>query len=73
MKRPEFHVNQLTDRPLPEVIEEAAREASAKVRDRNRRMGWPLITSSYIAEQKAVAETQAEELSSDTILPVKSR
>ncbi len=35
----------LTDRPLKEVIEEAAREAAEKVRDRNKRMGWPLVVS----------------------------
>ena len=34
----------ISDRPIREVIAEAAREASAKVRDRNKRMGWPLIT-----------------------------
>lgn len=35
----------LNDRPLKEVIEEAAREAADKVRDRNKRMGWPLVVS----------------------------
>lgn len=35
----------LTDRPLQEVIEEAAKEAADEVRDRNKRMGWPLVVS----------------------------
>lgn len=35
--------SKLTDRPLQEIIEEAAREAAEEVRDRNKRMGWPLI------------------------------
>lgn len=30
----------LTDRPLQQVIEEAAREAAEKVRERNKLMGW---------------------------------
>jgi len=35
----------LADRPLQEVIEEAAREAAQEVRERNRRMGWPIVVS----------------------------
>ena len=42
----------LSDRPLLEVIEEAAREASEKVRDRNRRMGWPVITGEYLRNEE---------------------
>jgi hypothetical protein len=35
----------LTDRPLKEVIEEAAKEAAKEVRERNKRMDWPLVVS----------------------------
>ncbi|MGJ8698089.1 MAG: hypothetical protein ACSHYF_17350 [Verrucomicrobiaceae bacterium] len=45
----------LTDRPLKEVIEEAAKEAADEVRDRNKRMGWPLIVS----ETKSPSPAQA--------------
>ena len=35
----------LADRPIKELIEEAAREAAEKVRSRNKRMGWPIVVS----------------------------
>ena len=53
--------NQLTDRPLKEVIEEAAREAAEEVRDRNKRMGWPLITSDYLRQLKEQENSQTTE------------
>ncbi|MDQ8192050.1 hypothetical protein [Roseibacillus persicicus] len=50
--------NQVTDRPIKEVIEEAARVASEKVRDRNRRMGWPLITNEFLRKEAAQKSPQ---------------
>ena len=44
--------NQLSDRALKAVIEDAAREAAEEVRDRNKRMGWPVITGEYLRKEK---------------------
>lgn len=52
MKRNNSDEKPLTDRPMQEVIEEAAREAYSKMCDRNRRMGWPVITVEYLREER---------------------
>jgi hypothetical protein len=50
----------LADRPILEVMEEAAREAADKVRDRNQRMGWPLITGEYLRQQEESKDCPSE-------------
>ena len=56
-----------TEKPLVDLITEAGQRAAAKVRDRNRRMGWPLIVDplpeesiipSVVSKDAATYETE---------------
>lgn len=59
----------MTDQPdntEREGIEEALRTSAAKVRRRNERMGWPVVTEEWLRKHGEQAEQPSTRVAEDT-------